>query len=33
MALDGFKPDRYDVTGSIICLLGVAFIMSAPRGT
>jgi small multidrug resistance family-3 protein len=32
MALDGFKPDRYDITGSVICLLGVAVIMYAPRG-
>src|ERR687892_1388890 len=27
MALDGFRPDRYDVAGSLICLLGVAVIM------
>lgn len=27
MALDGFKPDRYDVTGALICLIGVATIM------
>jgi small multidrug resistance family-3 protein len=32
MALDGFRPDRYDVTGAGICLLGVAVIMYAPRG-
>jgi small multidrug resistance family-3 protein len=31
MALDGFRPDRWDVTGALICLLGVAVIMSAPR--
>jgi small multidrug resistance family-3 protein len=29
--LDGFKPDRYDITGAAICLLGVAVIMYAPR--
>ena len=31
MLLDGFKPDRYDLTGAAICLLGVAVIMYAPR--
>lgn len=31
MALDGFRPDRWDVTGALICLLGVAVIMYAPR--
>ncbi len=31
MALDGFKPDRFDVVGAGICLIGVAFIMYAPR--
>ncbi len=31
MAADGFRPDRWDVTGSLICLLGVALIMYAPR--
>ena len=28
---DGFRPDRWDVAGSVICLLGVAVIMFAPR--
>ncbi|GAB0106446.1 YnfA family protein [Nocardia sp. JMUB6875] len=32
MALDGFRPDRWDVTGALVCLLGVALIMYAPRG-
>lgn len=32
MAMDGFRPDRYDVTGALLCLLGVAVIMYAPRG-
>lgn len=31
MALDGFKPDRYDIAGALICLLGVAVIMYSPR--
>jgi small multidrug resistance family-3 protein len=29
MALDGFRPDRYDVVGALVCLLGVAIIMYA----
>lgn len=32
IALDGFKPDRWDYTGAAICLIGVAVIMFAPRG-
>ncbi|TDE18914.1 YnfA family protein, partial [Nonomuraea mesophila] len=32
MVVDGFRPDRWDVTGALICLLGVAVIMYAPRG-
>jgi small multidrug resistance family-3 protein len=31
MALDGFRPDRYDVIGALVCLVGVAVIMYAPR--
>lgn len=31
MALDGFKPDRWDISGALICLVGVAIIMYAPR--
>jgi small multidrug resistance family-3 protein len=31
MIADGFKPDRYDVMGAVICLAGVAVIMYAPR--
>lgn len=30
-ALDGFRPDRYDLLGAALCLLGVAVIMYAPR--
>lgn len=30
--VDGFRPDRYDLAGAAICLLGVAVIMYAPRG-
>ncbi|SKA09651.1 small multidrug resistance family-3 protein [Marinactinospora thermotolerans DSM 45154] len=32
MLMDGFRPDRYDVTGALICLVGVAVIMYGPRG-
>ncbi|MDQ0211092.1 hypothetical protein BMF89_10870 [Arthrobacter sp. SRS-W-1-2016] len=31
MLLDGFRPDRWDIIGAMICLLGVAVIMFAPR--
>jgi small multidrug resistance family-3 protein len=30
---DGFRPDRYDVIGAVICLVGVGVIMYAPRST
>ena len=29
--VDGFKPDRFDLAGSAICLVGVAVIMYSPR--
>lgn len=29
--VDGFRPDRYDVGGALICLVGVAVIMYSPR--
>ncbi|MFB9362267.1 YnfA family protein [Actinoplanes nipponensis] len=32
MLVDGFRPDRWDVTGALLCLAGVAVIMYAPRG-
>ncbi|WP_030154485.1 YnfA family protein [Glycomyces sp. NRRL B-16210] len=32
MVADGFRPDRWDVIGAAICLVGVAVIMYAPRG-
>jgi small multidrug resistance family-3 protein len=31
MVMDGFRPDRYDVIGALVCLVGVAVIMYAPR--
>jgi small multidrug resistance family-3 protein len=32
MALDGFRPDRFDLIGATVCLVGVGVIMYAPRG-
>ena len=31
MAVDGFRPDRWDLLGAAVCLVGVALIMYAPR--
>jgi small multidrug resistance family-3 protein len=28
---DGYRPDRYDVFGALLCLAGVAVIMYVPR--
>lgn len=30
-ALDGYRPDRFDLIGAGICLVGVTVIMYAPR--
>jgi small multidrug resistance family-3 protein len=30
--VDKFRPDRYDLAGAAVCLLGVGIIMYAPRG-
>ncbi|MDG4769235.1 YnfA family protein [Solwaraspora sp. WMMD792] len=32
VVVDKFRPDRWDITGAAICLIGVAVIMYAPRG-
>ncbi|MEU3405104.1 YnfA family protein [Streptomyces sp. NPDC006670] len=32
MVLDGYRPDRADVVGALICLAGVGVIMYGPRG-
>ncbi len=32
MFVDGFRPDRWDVIGALVCLTGVLIIMYAPRG-
>ena len=29
VVMDGFRPDRYDLVGAAICLVGVAIIMYA----
>ena len=31
MVVDKFRPDRWDVIGAVICLIGVAVIMYGPR--
>jgi small multidrug resistance family-3 protein len=31
MVADGFRPDRFDLAGALICLVGVGVIMYAPR--
>ncbi|MFV2085242.1 YnfA family protein [Micromonospora sp. LOL_021] len=31
VVVDKFRPDRWDITGAVICLIGVAVIMYAPR--
>ena len=31
MVMDGYRPDRADVVGALVCLVGVAVIMYAPR--
>ncbi|AHH22246.1 YnfA family protein [Nocardia nova] len=32
VVFDKFRPDRWDLTGAAVCLVGVAVIMYAPRG-
>jgi small multidrug resistance family-3 protein len=32
MVFDRFRPDRYDIVGAGVCLIGVAVSMYAPRG-
>lgn len=31
MAVDGFRPDRWDLAGACVCLVGVGLIMYGPR--
>jgi len=30
--VEGVRPDRWDMTGALICLIGAAVILFAPRG-
>ena len=32
MAVDGFRPDRWDLAGAALCLAGMGVIMYGPRG-
>lgn len=32
MAMDGYRPDRWDIAGAALCLAGMSMIMYAPRG-
>jgi small multidrug resistance family-3 protein len=29
---DGYRPDRFDIIGALICLAGIGIIMYVPRG-
>ncbi len=31
IVFDGFRPDRFDIIGAAVCLVGVGVIMYAPR--
>jgi small multidrug resistance family-3 protein len=31
VVLDGYRPDRFDLLGAVVCLVGVGVIMYAPR--
>jgi small multidrug resistance family-3 protein len=31
IVVDGFRPDRWDVAGALVCLAGAAVIVYAPR--
>ena len=33
MVVDKFRPDRWDIIGAVVCLIGVAVIMYGPRST
>lgn len=32
VALDGFRPDRYDLLGAAVVLAGILIMVAAPRG-
>jgi small multidrug resistance family-3 protein len=31
--VEGVKPDRWDMAGAVICLVGAAIIIAAPHGS
>jgi len=31
VVFDGFNPDRFDLAGAIVCLMGIGVIMYAPH--
>ncbi|MCT2582168.1 YnfA family protein [Actinophytocola gossypii] len=31
MVADGYRPDRFDIIGALVCVAGMAIIMYAPR--
>lgn len=31
VVMDGYRPDRYDIAGALICIIGVVVIMYSPR--
>lgn len=33
MIFDKFIPDRWDITGAVVCIVGVSIIMFVPRST
>ena len=32
VAVDGFRPDRYDLLGALICIVGVLVMVAPSRG-
>ena len=32
VVVDGFRPDRYDLLGALVCVVGVPLIVALPRG-
>jgi small multidrug resistance family-3 protein len=32
IVVDGFRPDRYDLLGALICVVGVLVMVASPRG-
>ncbi len=31
IAVEGIRPDRWDITGTVVCLVGAAIIIAGPR--